>query len=220
MATRLYLRNTTQPTSLGYPTTEQSTALHVGTANNTTSTAAYDLSTTKGSAQTSVAWTVLNQTALQSGLRPYRWCTEPLFAQTISANTWTFFFKAQESGGQANMFTAASLYVWRPSTSAVVGYLYDNAAALGAEWSTTAGGSAQSVTFSGSAVTAAEGDIIVFEWWYRMTAVSASAYTGTAYFDGTNETTTGTGNTSCATYIETPQNLAIKSPRTSIVFIM
>lgn len=217
MATRLYLRATQPATEDKAGSGESSTALPVGTANGTSPTN-YNLSLNIGTGQTSWSLNTLAQTAQQSGTVS-KWSSNRLVAQTIFANTWTFFFGATESNAAANMFTSLSVYVWSSSGGGFVrGYIYDNAATLGTEWATSQ--SAQSVTFSGSQVAAQEDDLLVIEWWYNATQGMGTAYTGTGYFDGTNDTTTGTGNTNTATYLETPQDLILKVPKSNFIFIM
>lgn len=216
MATRLYLLNQS-PESADAPTSgDKSTTLPAGTSNGTTPGEFY-MGLTIGTAQASYGFTSIAQTAQQSGTYR-RWSSSKLTAQTVSANTWTFFFGADESNGSANFFTSLCVYVWNPAGSSVRGFIYDNAATLGTEWATSQ--SAQSVTFSGSAVTASDNDYLVCEWWYNATQAMGTAYTGNFYWSGTNETTTGTGNTSVATYLETPQDLNFKLPKSNFIFIM
>lgn len=221
MATRLFWRYVFpgDPSPVYYPTSlEKSTALPTGTFNVDINNEFF-LKTQK-STTSDVANQVssLAQTATQSSTFGFRFSSTLLAAQTISANTWTIFYKAQESNTNANTFLAMSIYVWRPNTSSVVGFIYDSTASLGAEFGTTA--STQSITVSGSAVTANRGDILVCEPWYAATQAKATSYTNTLYFDGTDETTTGTGNSSCAAYIETPQNLVFTAPKANAIFIM
>lgn len=217
MATRLFARNVTAASAVSPTAGTKSVALPTGTA-NTLTFANNTLSTVKGTAQTASAITSLAQTAAQSGNWVPRFVSLPLDAQTISANTWTIFWGDQESNAAANAFLALSIYVWRPSTNTRVGFVYDSAANIGAEFSTTA--EAQSATISGSAVTADRGDVLIVEFWYTATQSMGTAYTITFSYDGTNETTTGTGNASVATYIETPQNLSLLTPKSSVIFIM
>lgn len=219
MATRFYLRNVNATTS---PTAgSKSSVFPYGTGNGTTFTNELSLLTTIGSSQTSVSKTTLAQTAEQSGTMVSRFSSEALASQTISANTWEFFFKASESNTNANAFTLQSIYIWRPSTSSVVGYIHESGLGGGSEWGTTA--QAQSLSISGSQVVVQDLDILVHEWWYNSTQGAAKSYTVTGFYNGTDATTIGTGNTSTATYLETPQNLTFYSApiqKSSIIFIM
>lgn len=221
MATRLYLSsdlNIDDPfNDPDAPTSgEKSTALPVGIINSSTP-ANYRLSTTIDTAQNSSGFSSIASTTQQSGVSN-RWYSKKLTAQTVSANTWTFFFAATESNNAANAFTSLSVYIWDPVGSSVRGFLYDNSATLGTEWGTSV--SAQSVTFSGSAVTASDNDFLVIEWWNNATHSMATSYILTFYWGGTDDVTTGTGNNSVATYLETPQNLNFKKPTSSTIFIM
>lgn len=220
MATRFYLLTDSAIDSFNDPyaptSGEKSTALPVGDSNSS-SPGSYFLSTTIGAGQGSIGYTTLASSTQQSGVAR-RWYSRQLLPQTITAQTWTFFFGASESNNNANAFTSLSVYVWNPVGSSVRGFIYDNSAALGTEWATSA--SAQSVTFSGSAVTASDNDILVIEWWNNATQSMATSYTLTQYYGGTDATTTGTGNSSIATYLETPQNLDLKTPKSSVIFVM
>jgi hypothetical protein len=226
VATRLFLRATDNngnfKNAVRYPTTgEKSTALPTGTLNVDISNEYY-LSTSKttfNGSDIQFQITSLAQTATQSSTWGNRFSSESLLsAQTISANTWTIFYKSDEANNNANAFLGMSIYVWRPTTNSVVGFIYDSTTQLGTEFGTTA--STQSVTVSGSAVTANRGDILVCEPWTIASQGASKSYSINFYIDGTNETTTGTGNTSCAAYIETPQNLNFINPKSSVIFVM
>lgn len=216
MATRLYFTDTARDANDSPSSGEKSTALPIGTSNGGTPTNLF-MSTTIGTSQASTTISTLAQTTQQSGV-VRRWISNRLTAQTIDANTWTFFSAAAEDNAQANAFTSLSVYVWNPGNSSVRGFVYDNSATLGTKYATSQ--SAQSVTFSGSAVTISDNDYLVAEWWYNATQGMTINYVVTQYWNGTNDTTTGTGNTSTATYLETPQNLILKTPKSNFVFIM
>lgn len=227
MATRLYLRSTSQNSNVS-PSSERSAALPTGTNNSVTITGANRLSTTKGSTQVNnPAFSSLAQTSLQSGNIDI-WVSDPLNSQTISSNTWTLFLKTKEEDAAANANSAASVYIWRPSQSIVVGYIYDSINVLNFPYQT--GGSANewsssyptaaAATFSGSQVIANEGDVLVYEVWYRASQSKASSYYLDIYYNGTDDTTTGDANTSTASYIETPQNLNFMTSKSSIIFVM
>lgn len=216
MATRLYLRGDILPSVDAPSAGEKSTALPAGTANGTTPTS-YHMSPVEGSSQTSVTVTTLAQTTSQTGCLA-RFVSNRLPSGTISANTWTFFYASDESNGAANMFLSLSIYVWNTSSGIVRGFIYDNASGLGTEWATSQ--SAQSITVSGNAVTGSAGDLLVCEVWYNSVQAMATAYTGSFYWNGTDDTTTGTGNASTASYLETPQNINLRLPKSSTIFIM
>ena len=139
-----------------------------------------------------------------------RFTSRKLEAQTISAQTWTAAVATLETNANANSVTMLSVYVWRPSNSTVVGYIYDSHTALGTEWSTTLDG--QVLTFGGSSVSAQAGDVIVMEFW-RHTDGQAS---GTAYTQQLNYNSyvdvLGTTTADPACYLETPQGLLFQDP--------
>lgn len=226
MATRLYLRSTFQNSNVS-PSSELSAALPTGTNNSATISGAKRLSTTKGSTSNSYFISSLAQTSLQSGNIDI-WVSDPLNSQTISSNTWTLFLQTREEDPAANANSAASVYIWRPSKSVVVGYIYDSINVLNFSYQT--GGSANewsdsyptaaTATFSGNQVVANEGDVLVYEVWYRASQSKASSYSLYIYYNGTNDTTTGDANTSAASYIETPQNLSFMTSKSSIIFVM
>ena len=203
MATRLYFRETTN-LNTNYPTTgDKSTALAVGTDGGDFNQN-QDLSLINAAgAATNLTYASLAQTAQQSAMIA-RFTSPRLRAQTVNANTWTVVFTADESNGAANAFLAVSAYIWRPSTSSVVGFIRDSATTLGVEFNN----SLQTVTFSGSAVTAEANDILVIEAWNVATQAMATSYTITF-------TTSASGT---QRYIETPQDLAFTS--NSQVFII
>jgi len=190
MATTLYLRNTT---STYAPTAgTKSAVLPNGTDRSLTANDSLSLLSTAGESDTTVSITTAAQTAQQSG-RFARFASERLSAQSISANTWTVYLRDIESNAFAYAYLAISAYVWRPSTSAVVGYIRDSTTVIGSEWTTN--NKAVTYTFSGSAVTAQLGDVVVFEIWYSSTQGKSNAYTVSILFDLTS-------------YVSTPQDLS------------
>src|SRR5207245_4207821 len=202
--TTLYLRSTT--TNYAPPQSERSTALPVGTFKGNSRTGFEDLSlsSVKGSAQTSKAIASLAQTAPQDEYVA-RFTSPPLAAQTISANTWTLAVATAESSTSANSFFVGSIYVWRPSTSSVVGYIYDKAVQRGNEFATSETGIVYSL--AGSAVTTNDGDVLVIEFWVDAVQGTATSRTNTLYFEGTTAPTNGTNPVTAASYLQTPQSL-------------
>lgn len=195
MATRLYTRETTAAFA---PTAgDKSTALSVGTFVGAFNQSLSLLTDEYGLASAQTDYTVTtNAITTQQSQMMARHTSPKLRAQTIAANTWTLSFDANESNGDANAFLAVSFYVWRPSTSAVVGYIRDSATTLGVEFA----GTTQTVTFAGSAVTAAAQDVLSLEAWLVNTAGKANSRTITW--------SVGLVGASTYTYIETPQNLS------------
>jgi hypothetical protein len=202
VATRLYLRDLT---SSNAPTAgEKSAALPVGTFKGNSGTVeSLSLSTTKGNSDVSTSITSLAQTAHQDGYIA-RFTSDPLTAQTIPAQSWTCAIKCQESNASANAFFVLSLYIWRPSTSSVVGYIYDSDTALSTEWPTTAAG--RVFTISGAAITTQNNDVLVLEVWYHATQGQSQSYTNRIYYNGATDVTSG--GTGGGSYIESPATLS------------
>jgi hypothetical protein len=199
MATRLYFRD---DTSSNAPTAgSKSTALPNGTDNSLTANDNQSLLLTTGT-NVQVDITSLAQTARQSG-RFARFTSDLLESQTISANTWDYTLRNRESNTSANTYKAASIYVWRPSTSSVVGYVYDSNAEIGSEWTTTFTNDSSNIT--GSAVTASQGDVLVCEVWYTAAQDKAKSYNNEIQYNVNS-------------YIETPQDLTFFSATKEIIF--
>ncbi|MDE1813071.1 MAG: hypothetical protein KGI05_00270 [Thaumarchaeota archaeon] len=197
---RLYLRAFTSPDAPTLGT--HSAILPVGTFKGNSGTGFEDLSMSSvmGTATTSVTKTLTSiaQTAHQDNYIA-RFTSSSLAAQTIPAGTWTFALQTSEANNNANSFIVGSLYVWRPSTSSVVGYVYDSDTALGTEWGATTTG--RVVTVTGSSVTTQDGDVLVFEMWRHAAQAANTGYVQTLYFDGTTDVTNG-GTASAASYIQ------------------
>jgi hypothetical protein len=217
VATRLYLRAATasNPPSNG----EKSTALPVGTfsGNSGSGFENLSLSTTKGSAQTSKAINSLAQTAHQDNYIA-RFTSDALAAQTITAQTWTIALLVGENNANANSFTVASIYVWRPGSSSVVGFIYDSDTHVtnGSEWHDTEEGYV--VTVSGGSVTAQANDVLVYEAWRGAAQAKANAYAQTLFFDGTTDIVDGVTVADAASYIETPQDLTFGAAATQPLY--
>jgi len=200
MPTRFYFNGNVENNRS--PAASQSTALPNGTnvTNNRSVTTGSSpnldkclLDPNTGFSDVRLAITTAAQTARQSG-RFGILTTTRLAAQTIPAQTWTIRSYYSESNNNANAFLAAVLYVWRPSSSSIVGTIYDNNAQLGTEW-TTAGGYITS-TFSGSSVTAQDGDVLVLETWYTAIQGKAASYTVAMWYDETE-------------YLDSPANITL-----------
>jgi hypothetical protein len=200
MATRLYFRDVT---SVDAPTAgSKSTALPNGTDNSLTANDSQSLLLTTGGSNVQVDITSLGQTARQSG-RFARFTSDALAAQTISANTWDYTLRNRTSAAASNAYKAGSIYVWRPSTSSVVGYVYDSNAEIGTPWTTNFTNDSSNI--SGSSVTATNGDVLVCEVWY--TAAQDKAKTNTVSIQYNVDS-----------YIETPQDLTFFEPPKEFIF--
>jgi len=199
MATRLYFRD---ETSSNAPTAgSKSTALPDGTDNSLTANDSQSLLLTTAT-DVQVNITTLAQSTRQSG-RFARFTSDLLASQTISANTWNYTLRSRESNNFADAYKAGSIYVWRPSTSSVVGYVYDSNAQIGSEWTTNFTNDSSNI--SGSAVTATNGDVLVIEVWYTAAQAKTVSYTNSIQY-----------NTS--SFIETPQDLTFFEAPKEIIF--
>jgi hypothetical protein len=195
MATRLYFRNII---SSNAPTAgSKSTALPDGTNNSPLDQPgvisfrdSHSLLLETGT-DVQVDINSLAQTTRQSG-RFARFTSDPLTSQTISANTWNYTLRNREGNVNANAYKAASIYVWRPSTSSVVGYVYDSNAEIGIEWTLSFTNDSSDIT--GSAVTATNGDVLVIEVWYTALQGTAKSYLNSIQYNASS-------------FIETPQDL-------------
>ncbi len=121
----------------------------------------------------------------------------------INAETWTIAVDVSEGNIAANSRMLPIVYTFRKSDSSVR-FVIDAHTAIGGEWNNIANG--QVATFSGSAVTVAEDDYLVLEFWrHTDSQAMAMAFTQTLSYDGTVDVTQNS-TTSAASYLETPQD--------------
>lgn len=164
---------------------------------------------TIGTSQIAGSLTTASQTTQQ--INWYRRFLSPaLAAQTITAalSTWSLHIAIGESStNAAHTFSRCVLYVWRPSTGGLVGTLWDQAS-TGQQSNTLAVEQAFSASLpnpAGTSVTAANGDVLVFEFYSVHSQSMASALTTTFYYDGTTEDSA----TSNAAYLLAPADLPL-----------
>jgi len=207
MATRLYLRNLTPTDSPGE--TERSAVLPV-VGGRDAGIAIKALNTAKGAAQVSITYNSFANADHNDDFFT-SFSSDALAAGDVTAQTWSLGIAFSEGNAAANSGLVISLYVFRPSSSSVVGYVRDSDSQLGPEWGATEDGIVAS--FAGSAVSGVQdGDILVLEVWRHTNAQSMSvAYAQTCYFEGTTDVVDAT-TTNAASYIETPQTLAFFTP--------
>lgn len=192
---------------------EQSAVLPSGTLNTNPVERWAELSTAKPVGAVALAsggFSSLGQTAAQSALLGTGYYQ--LGSGTVASGTWRIAVNSVvEANANANAFLAASIYVWRPATSTVVGRVYDATTALGAEFGTTATTRLASIT--GSAVTCQNGDYLVFELWYTASQAATTAYSITVLLDNqngrTDVSTTGATPTGLGGFIESPDTLPV-----------
>ena len=187
------------------PNSEHSTLTSGGTppAGNTTQR---QMTGTIGAGQVSAAGTTAASTTAQAMLlRMFE--SPPLAAQVIAAGTWQLHLGASESNTGSNFSPTVCVYAWRPSTGAVVGTFLDHPA--NATEPGTSETAVSATTLTGSAVTVANGDILVCELWRASIAqTAATARTNTAYYNGT----TADSASSNAAYLRSPLDVAVLVP--------
>lgn len=186
---RLYLRDAT--TTVGG--TLPGAATQSAQVANVTATGASinrSLSTTIGTLQTSAALSTLAQTTLQRNWFR-RFLSPALAAQTLAAastgNSWGLTAGVSEANANSNFLITFVIYVWRPSTGALVGRFFDQSVTGLNFGSTTEVSTTFSITSGTTAQTVAAGDILVVEIWGQNTQGMATAYTNTLFYDGTTE---------------------------------
>jgi hypothetical protein len=146
-----------------------------------------------------------------------RWSTIGLSAQTFGSGTWTIGFGLNESNTNADSLVSISIYVWRPGTSSVVGYVYDSSTDLSTEWATASSSAGRVFTVSGSNVTSQLDDILVVEVFRNTDATGqamATAYAQIIQFGGSTEPTNGGAAVAndTASYIDSPATINFSSP--------
>lgn len=144
-----------------------------------------------------------------------KFISDPLEAQTINSNTWSFMAGHAETSFNLNLvgYTPPMLYVWRPSTGALVGKLVDNVAVTGfSEPNETGAANINKITFpQASNLAVLQGDVLILEIWFRLTQASATAYQVGFYYDGPTDLSSSNANddaTDIASFLETPQDLS------------
>lgn len=231
MATRLYFHAATSTVSGTLPSTEQSS--RTSAQNVDAQTVNRSMNTSIGTAQTSVTGTSANATDRIVYITKF--ISQPLVTTSISANTWTlnFAYKIANSTNQTAPVREATgnpkynvmpltCYVWRPSTGAKVGNIIDadSAGTSGEFHDCSQTGTSELVeqgTFSGSAVTATAGDVIVLEAWIYSTDSTARANAINWYYDGTTANTTNESVVSNhASFLESPQAITFSTGSNNI----
>lgn len=214
MPTRLYFHNATSTLAGTFPTTEQSTATANVTATGAITMRVMD--TNIGTSQTSINITTSASTNVRSNfLRTF--CSPPLSgSQVVGGGNIILNTADQESSLNANFWVnALNIYVWRPSTGALVGTIRDaGGTSLGGS-EPTAANSLQVTHITGitsSSVTAQDGDVVIAEIWTRTTQAQATAYTCIFAYDGTTVNTTENAVvTSHASFVELTENLVFQT---------
>ncbi len=223
MATRLFFRSTTNALTGTFPTAEQSAA-----AANATATGANTLRTLskiQGTGNATLAVTTQAVTTAQNNFMGF-FCSPPLLgAQTVGGGTMILNGAENESNLAANWWiNSLNIYVWRPSTGTRVGTIRDAAGTSlgGLEPTSTANVQVSHITgITSTAVSAADGDVVICEVWIRATQNASMSYTGTFYYNGTTVTTTeNTVVANHASFIELTENLTFKVGAKSFAVII
>lgn len=212
MVTRLYLHGGNSTVAGTLPTTEQSTLTSAVNASAQSTNLLMNTSIATGG----FAFITYSSTVSTRDIYIGKWVSARLNQTSIAANTWTYYFCANESDLAANHPVSGidqpvyvNCYVWRPSNGTKVGTILDGNTAATVDESVTAPTYVNHVvTFTGSAVSSiVAGDVIVFEVWFRITSGSSG---GTQYFmyDGPNVFAENQVGFNAATYIETPEDLS------------
>lgn len=165
------------------------------------------LSPSKGTAVTSA--TALSLAAvLHQDMFFTSFSSPPMLAGKYGAGVWDFAVSCSEANVIANSFFVFSLYAYRPSTAAVVGYIYDSDTVLGTEWPLAQGG--RGTTFTGSEVTVVDGDILVLEVWRHATQDKASVALQSIFYDGSVDVGNGDTEADAASWIQAPHEIGFK----------
>lgn len=161
MTTKFYLRDANFIGSL-QPQPSSATWLASPTYTVSIGSPNRSLSTTIGTGPTQImVWPVSGYQQSHFG----KFVSLPLAAQTFGAGTWHLIFAPLESNAAANIQIGCSVFVWRPSTGATVGSIYDARTALSTEWATSTTNDGRDATFTGANVTCQNGDVLVLELW-------------------------------------------------------
>ena len=210
MPTRLYFHNATSTLAGTFPAGEQSSV----TANVTATGAATMrvMNTNIGAGQTSINITTSASTAARNNfLRTF--VSPPLVGdQVVGGGTMILNTADQESNLSANFWVnSLNVYVWRPSTGALVGTIRDAGGVSLGGTEPSAANSTQVTHITGitsTAVNALNGDVVICEVWTRSTQASATAYTAIFMYDGTTiNTTENAVVTNHASFLELTENL-------------
>lgn len=213
MATKFYFHDAASADTGTLPSAWLSTNYHVPpdvTATGASTNRSMD--TTIGALQVSIALTTLAQTAVQHNWFR-RFLSSPLAAQNIASQSVNLSVGASEANIASNMFPVPLMFLWRPSTGALVGPIMD----VGFPGGTEPGTAESSYTATGTSqvIDALDGDIIVLDLIATNNQGGATARVNTQFYDGTTEasTTTNAAFLSFANTITFSTGAAAQVPR-------
>lgn len=220
MVTRFYTHAASSTATGTLPTTKQSTQ---------TVTTGFDAFTVNRSMDTIVSTgtqTDISATLAGAGstttFHMTRFISKPLDQTSIAANTWTISVACWSNSSlpfypsRSNSLIPSCVYVWRPSTGAKIGTVFDGLSSTTTAQQGTTSERTSKVNFTGSAVTSMlTGDLLVYE---AQTGTNVSSTNTLHYaFDGATINTTDNATvTNHAAYLETPENLTFFTPPTTI----
>ena len=205
------------------PSTEQSVL--TSTTNGDAQSVNRSMNTTIGTGQTSILIVSDNTTSNQNFYFT-KFVSPPLNQTNVTAQTWTYNFAAEEelssnqfpvSGSSDELYI--NIYVWRPSTGAKVGTIFDEPTDSGVvnEPPTNTEEAFQTPVDGAAVASAAVGDVIIAEIWFEVSQTSSTSGDNIFYFDGTTVTTSlDTTVSNHASFLETPQNLTFITPATDM----
>lgn len=214
MPRKLYFHDAANSQSGTFPTTKQSTRSFTNGVNATGALTLRTMNPTIGTAMKSLQVGTVAVTAFRSDFMGY-FCSPPLAgAQTVGGGNFAFNAAERESGLGANFWiNSPTVYVWRPSTGDVVGFIKDGAASYGGA-EPTAAFSTQVTnipSITSNAVSAADGDVVIVEVYSYHNQQSTNPFTCMFYYDGTTENTTENAVVSNhASYIELAEDLVFE----------
>ena len=218
MTTKLYLHAASHALTGTFPTGEQSAATPGWSATGAATLRKMD--TTIGTAQTSLSGTSLANTSLQLPFMGF-FVSPPLNGNQSVTAVFRLNVALTQSNTQMNLgqYLTTCLYVWRPSTGAVVGKLLDGPAdsiPLNGVAPPSAASSEKvdwgSYSTPGTMIMALDGDVLICEVWPALLQGTAAAYTANFYFDGTTENATLNATVSNhAAFLDFDDNLVFKS---------
>lgn len=211
MATKLYFHAASHTLSGSFPAGEQSPTYTPGfTFTNANTLRKMD--TTIGTAQSSLTGTSAASTTAQIVFMGF-WVSQPLLGpQTFGGTTWTLNIADAESNLSMNFWMkGCHIYVWRPSAGSRIVSIVENNNIGGTEVTASASEQVTTFTFTPTSTTAQDGDVIICELWATFTQATATAYTGTIYFDGTTENATeNTVVSNHASFLNIAENLVFQ----------
>ena len=211
MATKLYFHDAANALSGTFPTGEQSarTSSNAVTGSGTLRT----MNRTIGAAQVNSTFTfsTANNTTYNTFHRFF--CSPPLASdQTVGGGTVVLNVADYQGGSSTNHWIdSINLYVWRPSTGAVVGTLKDAVNLGGTEPAPSTIQVTHITGITTTAVSALAGDVIICEIWANWFNETNGNKTGRFYYDGTTENTTENAVVpNHASYIELAEDLVFE----------